>query len=365
MVSVISYISSDIIGIISLVFTLYLLKRNSFLTKIKTKHFMYVCILTLIIIFLEIASILFAESTRPLTREINKVINLLGFSLSPLVALRMAYFFDVRLVKNKSRLAIPLYIQALLCIISVYTGWIFSISSTNVYSRGPLFVLNPMTSLYSLIIFIIAHNQSSKEYDYDEKAYMYCLYIIVLLGNVVQIIFPEVLLIWSCVSICILLYYIFLRELQFKYDTLTNLRNRLSFEKTMNQIQSLENVGIVVLDLNNLKKINDTLGHLEGDRVIFKAGEIIKKSFEGIGVTYRIGGDEFCVLCKQKDNVRLEQSLTNLRSLSKQSPGLSIAYGYEIYNKAEGHDIYKSFAKADRAMYDYKSKMKSNLIKEG
>lgn len=359
MISIVSYISSDIIGIISLIFTMYLLSRSSLLTKLKTKQFMFVCVLTLIIINLEIASIIFMKLKGPLIREVNTVVNMLGFALSPLVALRMAFLFDIRLIKYKARLAIPIYIQASLCVASVFTGWIFSISSMNVYSRGPLFFLNPITSLYALIIFIIAHNQSSKEYDYDEKTYMHCLYAIVLLGNIVQIVFPNVLLIWSCVSICILLYYIFLRDLQLKYDPLTNLRNRMSFEKMMNQIQRVDRVGIAVLDLNDLKKVNDTLGHLEGDKVISKAGEIIRLSFQGIGITYRIGGDEFCVLCKQQDETRVEQSLKMLRILSNEFPGVSIAYGYWCYKKIEGKGIHETFARADRAMYENKRNMKS------
>jgi diguanylate cyclase (GGDEF)-like protein len=295
------------------------------------------------------------------------IANVLGFSLSPVVALSLAMLFDEDLGKYRFKLAIPLYFQAVICILSSWNGWIFSVSITNEYTRGPLFFLNAATSLYTFIIFIYANHQSSKEYDSDERIYLILLYVIVLFGNVTQIIFPNILLIWNCVAISNLLYYIFLRDLGFKYDPLTGARNRFSFQKMMIEMQEIDTVGIVVLDLNNLKGINDTFGHLEGDKFISDSATIIKSSFKDIGITYRIGGDEFCVLCKQVSESRLKEAFNLLESLSAKqftsdSNPILIAYGYEIYKKTDTRNINESFAKADRAMYVHKMILKNQSL---
>jgi diguanylate cyclase (GGDEF)-like protein len=296
---------------------------------------------------------------------LHSIANVLGFSLTPLVALSMAFLYDEKLRKHGYKLAIPVYFQVIMCALSPWTGWIFFVSVANEYTRGPLFFLNVAIDLYCFIILIYANTRSSRDYDKNERIFLAFLYLLILFGNVIQIIFPNILLIWSCVSVSILLYYIFLRELQFKFDPLTGIRNRFSFQKKMLEMQELDTVAIAVFDLNNLKDINDTLGHLEGDKYIVDSATIINNSFQDIGITYRIGGDEFCVLCKQVEESKMKAAFKMLESLStnqytNDSYPRTIAYGYEVYKKADTKNIYDTFAKADIAMYAHKMLMKSN-----
>lgn len=81
-------------------------------------------------------------------------------------------------------------------------------------------------------------------------------------------------------------------------DGLTNLGNRTAFlEQLDNYSKSkLTSLGIVFLDVNNLKVINDQKGHEVGDYLLKTASDIIQNSFDKFGKSYRIGGDEFCVL---------------------------------------------------------------------
>jgi len=58
----------------------------------------------------------------------------------------------------------------------------------------------------------------------------------------------------------------------------------------------MENITVAVLDIDSLKKINDTIGHSAGDYLIQEAAKLIKKFFEPYGVCYRIGGDEFAII---------------------------------------------------------------------
>ena len=231
MVSIIPAISTDFIGIILLLFTIYLVRKNTILTINKTRQYLVAAFFTLIVTCLEIVTVILGNSTNIAMRIPYIIANVLGFSISPLVPLVLAFLYDDNLYKHRYTLAIPFYFQAALCVLSSWTGWIFFVSNTNEYARGPLFFLNVAISLYAFIIFVYANYQNSRQYDRDERIFLCLLISLVLFGNVIQIVFSNILLIWNCVSASILLYYIFLRELQFKYDPLTGTRNRISFQK--------------------------------------------------------------------------------------------------------------------------------------
>lgn len=360
-------ITTDLVGIMVLLFTVYLVNNNTIMTKNKAAIYMNATLLTLIVIFLEILTMIFNSTANASWRIPHLITNTLGFSLSPAIPLILAFLYNDKLYRYIKYLSIPILIQVALCMASVWTGWIFTVSADNVYSRGPLFIINAIVSLYSFLILVYANQSSSKEMDRNQRIYLAMLYVLVLLGNVVQILFPNILLIWVNVAISLLLYYSFLNEMQFKYDPTTGIQNRHSFEKRLVEMQKLEKVTIVVFDLNNLKLINDSQGHFEGDSYLSYAADIIRISFEELGTAYRIGGDEFCVLCPNMiGEDRIEAAFERIELLSfKHKPNspiaLSIAYGYSIYNKAENDNIYRSFAKADSAMYKHKLLLKNQL----
>ena len=122
-----------------------------------------------------------------------------------------------------------------------------------------------------------------------------------------------------------------------------------------------KNAVIIVLDLNDLKKINDSKGHEEGDEVIYKSAQILQESFIDIGTAYRIGGDEFCVLCVNSSKDQVEASLMKLAELleeynSQNDFKIIFAYGYDFYTGLQ--DVFEVFETADKKMYEHKAKIK-------
>jgi diguanylate cyclase (GGDEF)-like protein len=251
-----------------------------------------------------------------------------------------------------------------MCILSYKTGWIFFVNINNQYTRGKLFLLPTIISLFYFILLVVTVAKNSVEYEDDDKKVLFTLLIIPVLGIIIQILFKDVLLIWISTSVSLLLYYIFLRELQFKYDIQTGIRNRSAFEKEMEKfLREDKNASIVMVDLNNLKKINDKYGHKAGDEIIKCAAKIIEDNFTGVGKTFRIGGDEFCVICWDTKKDLLDSALSNLDRLlfivnQKRDIKIVLAYGYALYTREESEDIYSTFVKADKAMYTHKAKLK-------
>ncbi|MDV3429569.1 MAG: GGDEF domain-containing protein [Bacillota bacterium] len=361
-----SLISTDILAIIALCFTINLARRNAAVNKTNNRIYISASVVTIILLILEIATISMGLSGSSKFVIPYRIANILGFSLSPVVPF-ILLFFNSNKRKNILHiyfLTIPLYINTFICTISYKTGFVFFVNAQNQYTRGSLFLLPTIVSMFYYGLFIIDLIKNSAEYEMEDKKVLIPVIFIPVLGVILQILFKGLILIWSCAAISLLLYYIFLLELQFRYDVLTKIKNRAAFEKEMGKYDNGDkNAVIVMLDLNNLKKTNDKNGHKAGDELIFNAAKIIEQSFMGKGKAYRIGGDEFCVICKGISKESVDAALSDLDNLlikvnEKRQIKIVLAYGQASYNKDKDESIYSSFAKADKAMYIHKAKLK-------
>ena len=108
------------------------------------------------------------------------------------------------------------------------------------------------------------------------------------------------------------------------------------------------NYGIVFIDLNGLKIINDIKGHLAGDEALKKAAALIKEVFEGDEV-FRVGGDEFLVLVTGCGEVDFDIRVDTVRTRAQADPDISLAIGSCFANK--DFDITKAMHLADERMY--------------
>jgi diguanylate cyclase (GGDEF)-like protein len=108
-------------------------------------------------------------------------------------------------------------------------------------------------------------------------------------------------------------------------DNLTGLANRRYFVKRLQEeIDRAERyrraLGLIILDLDQLKGINDYYGHQAGDAVIRRMGEILKSSIRSIDVTARYGGDEFCVIMPESDASTCARFMERLEEKISGSP---------------------------------------------
>ncbi len=88
-------------------------------------------------------------------------------------------------------------------------------------------------------------------------------------------------------------------------DTMTGLGNRTAFlEENKSNATFPGMISYIMMDANNLKKINDTLGHNKGDELIVTIAKCMRTAVGDSGQCYRIGGDEFVIILKNKDRHR-------------------------------------------------------------
>lgn len=157
-----------------------------------------------------------------------------------------------------------------------------------------------------------------------------------------------------------------------QYDSLTGLYNRAFFEEIFDQILEKskrydESFQLVLFDLNNLKKVNDTLGHVTGDQVIKCFSEGLKNITRKSDVLGRYGGDEFIAVFHYAQPEELHNKLVHLLSDLEQNPlevdGVScicsFSYGMATFDK-DGLSLKELVRKADERMYHFKGSYKAS-----
>ena len=133
------------------------------------------------------------------------------------------------------------------------------------------------------------------------------------------------------------------------FDGLTGLKNRTSYEDHIDRVNeaiSKRNAAftVAVFDINQLKTINDELGHDEGDRVIMTVADKLKQIF-GSESVYRIGGDEFVAILDADD------PKDKMKQLRRELKDTAISMGYAFFVKAADTEYSTVFKRADEAMY--------------
>jgi diguanylate cyclase (GGDEF)-like protein len=154
-------------------------------------------------------------------------------------------------------------------------------------------------------------------------------------------------------------------------DELTGLNNRrgLSFlgeQRIKEARRAKQTIGIVYLDIDNLKRINDRHGHQIGDQCIITLANVLKESGRESDIITRIGGDEFIIMTSFSDECDYEHHLErlSLRMLDCYKTAVSeydtdevtsISYGYQTFNHERMTVLEDMIAQADRLMYRNKN----------
>ena len=149
-------------------------------------------------------------------------------------------------------------------------------------------------------------------------------------------------------------------------DALTGVKNKHSYltltDEIDSQIREKSDVAfsVVVCDINNLKQINDKLGHIAGDSHIKEACQIICCIYKHSPV-FRVGGDEFVVLLRGSDYEHREELFDQIRTTvleNKATDGPIIATGMSDFDPASDSEVNDVFRRADKAMYNNKTELK-------
>ncbi|MGN1408110.1 GGDEF domain-containing protein [Lactobacillus sp.] len=260
---------------------------------------------------------------------------------------------------------------------SVYTGWNLSIGPNKAIKHGPYHFVITLIWVIILIVIADSFNKFSKGISKKQKYFTYYIGCVVYLGVILQDLSNGIIH-TSCISITIGYIIILLlfqnnsltnsdititkQEHMITTDALTGLLSRYAYEEELKLFSdSIVDKQIVAysLDLNGLKKANDTEGHQEGDLLIQDAAKIIQQSFP-TSKCYRTGGDEYAIVVygtKEHGQKRLAVLNKNLEAFNaKSSLQVSFSVGMAHSSELKSGGLRELMALADQRMYQEKRK---------
>jgi len=148
------------------------------------------------------------------------------------------------------------------------------------------------------------------------------------------------------------------------YDPLTNVFNRATYISKMDKLlkkRKNNTPGLLLIDLDNFKQVNDQFGHTEGDKILVKTATILNEVVETEGFVVRFGGDEFAIVLYDANEAFMEQlanailaKIRNIKNIdnSKWSV-LSVSMGGVICESPNESEL-SLFERADKALYQSK-----------
>jgi len=143
-------------------------------------------------------------------------------------------------------------------------------------------------------------------------------------------------------------------------DNLTGLFNQRHFHNKLKEEVNRANrqnhpLSLIILDLDNFKKYNDTYGHLAGDRMLAQAGKIILSNIrENVDTAFRYGGDEFAIILVEADKEIVLNTSERIKKGFEEGDGVTASLGFATYQKEmDGNDL---IALADKDLYESKNK---------
>ncbi|MGH4138355.1 HD domain-containing phosphohydrolase [Clostridium sp.] len=143
------------------------------------------------------------------------------------------------------------------------------------------------------------------------------------------------------------------------YDQLTGLYNRRFYEEELMRLDTTRNLPLTIVmgDVNGLKIVNDSFGHVKGDELLKKVAGVIKLGCREDDIIARLGGDEFVIILPKTDGFEADQIIKRINNLSSkekiESIDISISFGYETKN-TEKEKTEEIFKKAEDHMYKKK-----------
>ncbi len=147
-------------------------------------------------------------------------------------------------------------------------------------------------------------------------------------------------------------------------DALTGMANRMAYVEKINELERSDNhhsIHAIMMDLDNFKKINDTLGHHIGDLTLKKAAEYLNIIFsEDCFQLFRIGGDEFAVVALNASEQLIQDKLYIMENDDQlHEVGCTFSIGCSAALPEQNNSIENAFIRADSAMYEKKAMKKA------
>ena len=325
-----------------------------FLDK-KTIRRMYILIVGMFVLSL-LVFVEFEYAAHSEYRILRGILTAIRYSATSFILAQILY----TLLKKQTLYAfIPSIILTIIDFVSIPTGIVFAIRDDSSLSRGVLGYLPFVVSgLYSLVLVFLLFKKSNK------KRMEIIPIVFLSLALLSELIFPFVFgkefsrIFCSTTAIALFVYYVFEILQQTKKDSLTGLLNRHAYHADIcNNPEEI--TALISIDMNGLKVINDTMGHVAGDEALSTLALCFRRALKNRQFGYRVGGDEFIILCRQTSQSEMMELIKRIESnVNETKYNCAIGYSYSENGKKPVEEMLKE---SDMMMYATKERYYKEL----
>lgn len=278
----------------------------------------------------------------------------IGYSLRPAIIFLVITFVWHGTKKWLRMWGIPLIVNMVIAFSAFFTDVAYAYDAENNFVRGPLGYSAFVASGIYLLLMMVVTVRLYRNGDHSESLITVVATVMTTISVALESMRGYDGLINLSGAVLLVFYYIYLLVQQFKRDALTGALNARSFYSDA-EVRAKDLTAVISFDLNNLKKINDTQGHAQGDIAIRTVVNAIEAVLEDGCYLYRTGGDEFAVLCFGVSEQNVTAFVTHARENIAKTP-YQCAIGVAFYHP--GDSIGQICNMADHAMYENKRMLK-------
>jgi len=380
------YAQTNVAGIVLLLLFLNNMHKNRH-TGMPLDHTLFrACMVVNILVFLlDTGMWLLDGSQLAFSKAANYAVTMLYYVSNPLICLLWLMYTDYKTFENRKGLfrrfrfyVIPCGLSTVLSILSLFTGWLYTIDAGNNYLRGPYFWVMACAAFFYLALSfaislkdIIANGWGENK---NVNIHLVVFPLGIIAASAVQIMFFGISVIWVCATLAFASIYINIQNVEISTDHLTGLYNRRRldehFHRKLKVRKKDHHLFAVMLDLDDFKKINDRYGHEAGDDALKKVAALLRQVCNGSDdFIARMGGDEFFILGERANTDGIIHLMEEISAAAnaynerrKSGYILQPSMGYAVYKQNDTANSF--FASADKSMYRSKLKRKGKHPKE-
>lgn len=331
------------------------ISRSTVLSKREKLGFYLTLFVGLFIAVCEMIST--GTNRKPGMVTLQSVAACLNIGLTPLLPV-----ISVLVIGKSRKVKILALIPVVINLLFLVTGQLFTISPAGSYRRDPMFICFMGCYIFNMLLLTWRSFVFSRLNQNHNVVSLFFICLFMISSTSIQLRLPQIHFSWFCVTVTILLYLIYYADTIHKMDGLTGLLNRYAFQDYSVRCRK-RIAGVLMIDLDDFKIINDSYGHLTGDVYLKRFSACIRTTFRHWGYCFRLGGDEFCVLMDRKNGgPELEDLLEELQEQCRDADGLPAPLGFShgFQSLESATPLEDAMELADKKMYLLKASRKKN-----
>lgn len=348
------YTAVILIAGLTLIITVSDIRTNRLITREDKRAALIACLIITLPMLAEWVSILLDGAPAEL-RSVHVTAKLLELILAPAIGVAVAFAYGDA---KHPELALTLVAaHAVFQCLALGFEWVFRVDAENGWQRQELFLIYALVFVLSVAYAFSSVVIGGKAYQIGVDAMLVLTLLLVTAGIWIMLVFPRIRITYLCIALSNLLLYIRHYKIMLQVDAVTGLLNRRCYDVNITDMGSRS--VIVLLDIDQFKRVNDTYGHSVGDLCLRSVAQELTAVYGRYGLCYRIGGDEFCVVLHdslEKLPMLNQLFLARIRRLQERDSRMSgVSMGYAYYDAAASN-IRDVIQEADTMLYRNKTR---------